>query len=132
MLPLLLAGVATLCYTLYAFPIISFNNREITILRLFPGRIVRIPWEEVQRISPLESGSLLTTAGYVCNIHTTRKNYSAFPLSAGFYKLLKQWDSVNPKEETLPLLPDKSAQHLRSFCRDRSNAETIRYDSEEL
>lgn len=107
MLPLLLAGVATLCYTLYVFPIISFNNREITILRLFPGRIVCIPWEEVQHISPLESGSFLTTAGYVCNIHTTRKTYSVFPLSAGFYKLLKQWDAVKPKEERLPLLPDK-------------------------
>lgn len=106
MLPLLLAGVATLCYGLYIFPIISFDNRKITILRLFPGRIIHLPWEEVQHISPLENGSFLTTAGYVCNIHTTRKTYSVFPLSFGFYKLLKHWDAVKPKEERPPLLLD--------------------------
>lgn len=107
MLPLLLAGVATLCYTLYIFPIISFDNREITIIRLFPGRIIHLPWKEVQQISPLKSGSFLTTAGYVCNIRTNRKIYSVFPLSLGFYKLLKYWDAVKPKEERPPLLLDK-------------------------
>lgn len=106
-LPLILVGLATLCYTLYVFPIVAFDNREITILRLFPGRMTHIPWTEVQHISPLESGSIFTTTGYVCDIHTTKKTYSVFPLSAGFYKLLKYWDAVKQKEERPPLLLEK-------------------------
>lgn len=106
-LPLLLVGLAVLCYTLYAFPIVAFDNREITILRLFPGRMIHIPWTEVQHISPLEGGNFFTTAGYVCDIHTARKLYSVFPLSLGFYKLLKHWDTVNQKENKPPLQADK-------------------------
>lgn len=106
-LPLLLVGVGTLCYTCYIFPIVAFDNLEITIFRLFPSRTIHIPWTEVQHISPLESGNFFTTAGYVCDIHTARKIYSVFPLSLGFYKLFKHWDTVKPKEERPPLLPDK-------------------------
>lgn len=107
MLPLILVGLATLCYTLYIFPIIAFDNREITIRRLFPGKMIHIPWTEVQHISPLEGGSFFTTAGYVCDIQTARKTYSVFPLSLGFYKLLKHWDAVKQKEERPPLLLEK-------------------------
>lgn len=107
MLPLLLVGLATLCYTLYIFPIVAFDNREITIFRLFPGRKIHIPWTEVQHISPLEGGNFFTTSGYVCDIRTARKTYSVFPLSLGFYKLLKHWDAVKPKEERPPLLLEK-------------------------
>lgn len=107
MLPLLLAGGATLCYSLYIFPIITFDNRQITILRLFPCRPMHIPWTEVQYISPLESGNFLTTAGYVCDIHTVRKTYSVFPLSLGFYKLLKHWDAIKSNEERPSLLIEK-------------------------
>lgn len=107
MLPLLLAGLGVLCYACYIFPIVTFDHREITILRLFPGRLIRIPWTEVQHISPLEGGNYLTTTGYGCDIHTSQKTYSVFPLSLGFHKLLKYWDTVKPKGERPPLLLDK-------------------------
>lgn len=104
MIPLLLCGLVSLCYTLYVFPFITFDDRRITILRLFPGHLTHIPWTEVQRISPLEYGNLFTTAGYISNIHTVRKTYSVFPLSHGFFKLLKHWETVKPKEVATPLL----------------------------
>ncbi len=97
------ACLLTLCIAFYTCPIVSFDEQQIYISRLFPGTTRCIRWEEIRSISPLENGGII---GLACLIRADKKEYTLTIFLKGWYKLLRHWDSIHPAAATVPLKRD--------------------------
>lgn len=98
---LIASGLLILGVSLYYIcPIVSFDEKQIYILRLFFGTTKRIRWEDIRSISPLENGG---GAGLACIIHTDKKDYTLTIFLKGWHKLLQHWYSIRPAEAVTPL-----------------------------
>lgn len=84
----------------YICPIVSFDEKQIYILRLFFGTTRCIRWEDIRSISPLENGG---AAGLACIIRTDKKEYTLTIFLNGWHKLLRHWYSIRPTEAVTPL-----------------------------
>lgn len=93
-------GLFSLCLCLYHYPIVSFDEQRIYILRLFPGTIKCIYWNEIRNISPLVKIGL---NGPSCLIRTGNQKYTFTVFLKGLHKLLKYWDSIHSTSTTAPL-----------------------------
>lgn len=100
---ILLAAGGLLCLLIccyYICPIVSFDEKQIYILRLFFGTTKCIRWDDIRSISPLENGR---AAGLACIIRTDKKKYPLTIFLKGWHKLLRHWDSIRPAEAVTPL-----------------------------